>query len=66
MYVLANVAVKTYKLLQTISIHKPNLLKAPSTLFGLFVAAITMTCERCFKPSINVNNCDTIRLSTSP
>ena len=44
----------------------PNLLKAVSTLFGLFVAAMTITCDRCFKPSINVNNCDTIRRSTSP
>lgn len=35
-------------------------------LFGLFVAAITMICDLCFKPSIKVKSCDTILLSTSP
>jgi hypothetical protein len=44
----------------------PNLLKAGSIEFGLFVAAMTITCPRPFKPSINVNNCDTTLLSTSP
>lgn len=46
--------------------HLPNLLRAGSMLLGLFVAAMTMTWDRCFRPSINVNSWDTIRLSTSP
>ena len=44
----------------------PKRLKAVSKLLGLFVAPITITCPLAFKPSINVNNWDTIRLSTSP
>ena len=35
-------------------------------LFGLLVAAITMTCDLCLRPSISVSSCETIRLSTSP
>jgi hypothetical protein len=31
-----------------------------------FVAPITITWSRGFMPSINVNSCDTMRLSTSP
>ena len=37
-----------------------------SMLLGLFVAAITITCERDFKPSISVRSWDTMRFSTSP
>ena len=33
---------------------------------GRLVAPMTTVLERPFKPSINVNNCDTIRFSTSP
>ena len=44
----------------------PNLRRAGSTLLGLFVAAITMTWNRCFKPSIRVKSWDTILRSTSP
>ena len=44
----------------------PNLRRAGSTLLGLFVAAITMTWDRCFKPSIRVKSWDTILHSTSP
>ena len=44
----------------------PNLRRAGSTLLGLFVAAITMTWDRCFKPSIRVKSWDTILRSTSP
>mmetsp|Transcript_7518 Transcript_7518/g.22610 ORF Transcript_7518/g.22610 Transcript_7518/m.22610 type:complete len:205 (-) Transcript_7518:809-1423(-) len=44
----------------------PNRLNAGSMLFGLFVAAMTIMCDRAFNPSINVNNCETILLSTSP
>lgn len=51
----------------SISLSKrPNRRNAPSMLFGRLVAAITITWELCFMPSINVNSCDTIRLSTSP
>lgn len=44
----------------------PNLLKAPSILFGLFVAAITITYPLVFKPSINVKSYETTLFSTSP
>lgn len=32
----------------------------------LFVAAITITCARDFRPSMSVSSCDTMRRSTSP
>ncbi|BAS82334.1 Os03g0151850 [Oryza sativa Japonica Group] len=44
----------------------PNLLRAGSILFGRFVAPMTMTWERALSPSIRVNSCETMRLSTSP
>ena len=44
----------------------PNRLSAGSMLLGLLVAAITITCARCFSPSIRVNSWDTMRRSTSP
>ncbi len=44
----------------------PKRLKAASTLFGLLVAAMTITWDLCFNPSISVSSCDTMRLSTSP
>jgi len=44
----------------------PNLLKAPSILLGLLVAAITITYPLDFKPSIRVNNYETTLFSTSP
>mmetsp|Transcript_5983 Transcript_5983/g.8719 ORF Transcript_5983/g.8719 Transcript_5983/m.8719 type:complete len:307 (-) Transcript_5983:554-1474(-) len=46
--------------------NRPNRLSAASIEFGRFVAAITMICDLDFSPSINVNNWDTILLSTSP
>eukprot|EP01080_Neovahlkampfia_damariscottae_P006631 gene6631-gene10214 len=44
----------------------PNLRRAESIVFGLFVAAITITFERLFIPSIRVKSCETILFSTSP
>lgn len=44
----------------------PNLLKAGSIEFGLFVAAITITCPLPFRPSIKVKSWETTLLSTSP
>ena len=44
----------------------PNLRRAGSTLLGLLVAAITMTWDLCFRPSIKVKSWETILLSTSP
>jgi hypothetical protein len=44
----------------------PNLLKAGSILFGLFVAPIQTTYPLPFTPSIRVNNWATTLLSTSP
>ncbi|OMH82898.1 hypothetical protein AX774_g3613 [Zancudomyces culisetae] len=46
--------------------NRPNRRSAGSIEFGRFVAAITTTFDRAFIPSINVNNCDTTRRSTSP
>lgn len=46
--------------------YSPNRLSAASTLFGLFVAAMTITCARCLRPSMSVSSWETIRLSTSP
>ena len=47
-------------------IDLPNLLSAASILLGLLVAAMTITWDLCFKPSISVKSWDTILLSTSP
>jgi len=44
----------------------PNLLKAGSMAFGLFVAAITITWPRPFNPSIKVKSWDTTLLYTYP
>ena len=41
-------------------------LRAGSMELGLLVAAITITWDRCFRPSMRVSSCDTILLSTSP
>ena len=40
--------------------------RAGSIELGRFVAPMTTTCARVFKPSISVRSCDTIRRSTSP
>lgn len=48
------------------SLYLPNRRRAASILFGLLVAAMTMTWERCLRPSIRVRSWDTILLSTSP
>lgn len=42
----------------------PNLLSAGSIAFGLFVAAITITCPLPLRPSIKVKSCETTLLST--
>lgn len=46
--------------------NRPKRRSAASMELGLLVAAMTMTCELCFRPSISVNSCETIRRSTSP
>mmetsp|Transcript_4912 Transcript_4912/g.9399 ORF Transcript_4912/g.9399 Transcript_4912/m.9399 type:complete len:223 (+) Transcript_4912:1301-1969(+) len=45
---------------------RPKRRSAASILFGLFVAAMTMTWERALRPSMSVSNCETMRRSTSP
>lgn len=46
--------------------NRPKRRSAASMELGLLVAAMTMTWELCFRPSISVNSCETIRRSTSP
>lgn len=50
---------KANKFLKNITISckcLPKRRSAESILFGLLVAAITITCARCFNPSMSVNN----------
>jgi len=44
----------------------PGLLRAGSRILGTFVAAITTTFPRLFRPSITAKSCATTLLSTSP
>mmetsp|Transcript_25488 Transcript_25488/g.53020 ORF Transcript_25488/g.53020 Transcript_25488/m.53020 type:complete len:306 (+) Transcript_25488:815-1732(+) len=46
--------------------NRPKRRSAGSMVLGRFVAPITTTLARCFKPSINVSSCETMRRSTSP
>mmetsp|Transcript_74076 Transcript_74076/g.130738 ORF Transcript_74076/g.130738 Transcript_74076/m.130738 type:complete len:276 (+) Transcript_74076:1768-2595(+) len=46
--------------------NRPKRRRAGSMVLGRFVAPMTMTWARDFKPSINVSSWETIRFSTSP
>ena len=46
--------------------NRPGRRRAGSSRLGRLVAASTITCCRCDRPSIRASNCATTRFSTSP